>query len=134
VDPALSRSGHKHWLVPLARLWQKSPFTFPRTRRLLRHLRSDWASVDPVENPQPRRKVRSQTHVRRITLACILQHSQSFCLGGHWRQRSGSGGWWTAQEAIHASEPEPRLFRRLVHALAIRIGDCRKLPYMQAAR
>jgi hypothetical protein len=71
--------------------------------------------------------------VRKITLACILQHSEVLHPGGHWRHRSGSGGWWTAQEAIHASEPEPKLFRRLVHALAIRNGDCRKLPYMQAA-
>src|ERR1035441_2011646 len=69
---------------------------------------------DPREKALPPRTVRAQTHVRKITLACILQHSEVLHPGGHWRHRSGSGGWWTAQEAIHSSELEPRLFRRLV--------------------
>jgi len=30
--------------------------------------------------------------VRKITLACALQHSQSFRPGGHWRQTRVTGG------------------------------------------
>src|ERR1035441_8053649 len=71
---------------------------------------------DPGEKALSPRTVRAQTHVRKITLACILQHSEVLHPGGHWRHRSGSGGWWTAQEAIHSSELEPRLFRREIQS------------------
>jgi hypothetical protein len=91
VNPALTRLGHEHWLVPLARLWQKSPFTRRSNKKTPAATKKTTAAtmvrtgarVDPVEKPHLRRMVGAQTDVRRITLACILQHSQSFCLGGH---------------------------------------------------
>jgi hypothetical protein len=72
-------------------------------------------------------------------MACDLQHSQAFHPDRHWHQTR------PAQLAVDCARCDPtsepgakasykRCYRRLVHALTVRNGDCRKLSYLQAAR
>jgi hypothetical protein len=135
VDPALSRLGHKRWRVPLARLWQKPPITCRSDKKTLRNLMHTSPSSCQISGE----KALSSTS-GKSTDTCEEDHTAVYLAA----QRSVASRRTLASEVrlrwlvdYARSDPHKRagaeVFRRLVHALAIRNGDCRKLPYMQAA-